>query len=424
MKSLEDYHFLKLGEETLENPYPFFRRLRAERPIYREPDYDTFLVSRYDDIEDVSKRTALFSSIAVTSGPFTPLPTPIDEIDAYRAREHDIEKLFHNDPPDHARYRSFVGVMFTPRRMKGLEEEIGAHVDGLIDSFIDDGKVEIIQHFCHVLPLLVVGNLLGVPSEDNARFKKLFEDAFSKMDGYFFGNPAAPRVEVPHYPVLGAYFTDELARRRLYPLPDIMTLLANSRFPDDSEVPLSELVRICVFLYSAGGDSNMPQILTNGLKLLAERPEIAARLRANPDLMDRFVEEVMRYDTSALGLFRLARTDTVVGGETVPKGSFLMLLYGSGNHDEQYFADPDEFLLDRPKRRILSFGSGVHTCAGAPLARLQAKVAFSRILTRMSDFAIDEAQKEFVHLPSCILRSVRRLDLTFSKKPTAVSGIR
>lgn len=413
-KKLSDFHFLKLGPDTLENPYPFFKRLRAEEPVFREPDYGVYLVSTYDGVEDVSRRTDIFSSIAVSSGPYLPLPTSVDTIDEYRAAHHDMEKLIHNDPPDHARYRSFVGALFTPRRVAELEPELTDLVDRLIDGFINDGEVEFMQRFAYVLPLMVVGNLLGVPAEDNARFKMLFEDAFSKMDEYFFGNPDAPRVEVPHYPVLGRYFTEELLARRKAPGEDIMSKLATATFPDGSEIPIEEVVRICVFLYSAGGDSNTPQILTNGMKILATRPDIARQLKADPSLIPRFVEEVLRFETSALGLFRLARQETCIADKTVPKGAFAMLLYASGNRDEKYFDDPEEFRLDRPKRRVLSFGSGIHTCPGAPLARLQTEIAFRRIIARMEDIEINQTQRTFAYLPSSILRSVRRLEVKFA----------
>lgn len=414
-QGLEDFHFLKLGEQTLENPYPFFARLRKEAPVFEEPDYGVFLVSRFDDIATVSKRTDVFSSIAVASGPYVPLPFVVDNIDEYRAETPGLEKLFHNDPPDHGRYRSLVSTLFTARRLASVEEEIRSYIDSLIDAFIDEGRVEFIQAFSHVLPLLVVGSLLGVPKGDNAKFKKLFEDAFEHMDEYFFGNPNGPRIEVPHYAVLRDYFTQELVRRRKTPTEGLLSDLANARFPDGLEVPLKDLVGICVFLYSAGGDSNMPQTLTNGMKFLARNPGVAQRLRDDPSLVEKFVSESMRYETSALGLFRLALEDVEIGGVTIPKGRFAMILFGSGNHDEKYFDNPEEFRLDRPTKRILSFGTGAHICAGQPLARLQAKLAFGRLTERLSDIKLASSEQSFSYLPSCILRSVRKLDLEFTK---------
>lgn len=413
--ALRDFHFLKLGEKTLNDPYPFFARLRKEAPVFEEPDYGVFLVSRFDDIATVSRRTDVFSSIAVASGPFVPLPFNVDKIAQYRADTPELEKLFHNDPPDHSRYRSLVSTLFTPRRLARVEEEICGYIDGLIDAFIDEGRVEFIQAFSHVLPLLVVGSLLGVPKKDNAKFKKLFEDAFAHMDEYFFGNPDGPRVEVPHYAVLREYFTGELVSRRENPTDGLLSDLANARFPDGSEVPLADLVGICVFLYSAGGDSNMPQTLTNGMKFLAQHPDVAQQLRDDPKLIDKFVSESMRYETSALGLFRLALEDVEIGGVTIPKGRFAMILFGSGNHDENYFEKPEEFRLDRPTSRILSFGTGAHTCAGQPLARLQAKLAFTRLTERLSDIKLASSEQSFSYLPSCILRSVRELNLEFTK---------
>jgi cytochrome P450 len=415
-RPLESYHFLKLGEETLADPYPFFARLRREAPVFREPDYGVYLVSRFDDIETVSRRTDVFSSAAVTTGPFVPLTFAADAhaVAEHRAQSPNVEKLFHNDPPDHTRYRALVAPLFLPSRMIGVEAELRAYADELIDRFIDDGRVEFVESFAHVLPLLVVSAVLGVPKEDAARLKALFEDAFAHMDQYFFGNPDGPRIEVLHHKALKEYFTAALAERRAAPLQDALSVLANTRFPDGGEVPLEELVNIVVFMYSAGGDSNMPQVLTNGMKILAENPAICRRLREDPGLLDKFVSEVLRYETSALGLFRLALQDVEIGGVTIPRGGFAMMLFASGNHDEKHFESPEEFRLDRPVRRLLSFGSGVHTCVGQPLARLQAKVAFGRLVARLAEVGVAETGRAFTYLPSSILRSVRRLELNFT----------
>lgn len=411
--ALGDYHFLRLDADTLADPYPFFRRLRAEAPVFREPDYGVFLVSRFDDILRISRETQTFSSHVAVSGPFLPLPAPVDALAEFRRNSPAAERLLKNDPPDHTRYRSIVGGLFTPRRIAGLRVAIRALVDALIDGFAERGAVEFIGEFASVLPLRVVSELLGIPPEDRELLLRLFAENAAAAEGAFVGNPYSPLNGPAHYALLEEYFERAVAERKAAPRADILTELAQSRFPDGEEVPPHEIVKICVMLYSAGGDANTPQLLANGMMILAGDPRLSDRLREEPALVERFVEETLRFETSALGLFRIALQDTVVRDVPIRKGDILMMLYGSGNRDEQYFDAPDEFRMDRPKRRILSFGHGAHTCPGAPLARLQAEIAFDALLERLRDIRLRTRTSEYEYLPSVILRSLRRMELSF-----------
>lgn len=415
-KALDDYHFLRLGEATLNDPYPFFQKLRAECPVYREPDFGVYLVGRYDDIVACSRDTETFSTIANTTGPFAPLPAPIDELDEYRLTDREADNLFRNDPPGHTKYRALVNTLFVPKRVAALEERIREHVRDLFTGFTAKGRGEFVNAIAYVLPLVVVGELLGVTAEDNDGFKLLFQEEFAAMDETFIGHPEAPRVVAPSNRMLLDYFRREIASRKVEPRDDVMSTLTAARLPDGSPVADYELVKLCKFLYSAGGDANTPQLLTTGAKVLAENPDIADRLRAEPALIDAFIEENLRYETPAMGLFRLAKRDTEVGSVPIRKGEFVMLLYASGNRDETYFEEPEEFKLNRPKRRVLSFGSGPHTCPGAPLARLEARIVFEEMLQNLSNIRIAESERSFKYLPSVILRSVRRLQLEFDRR--------
>jgi cytochrome P450 len=415
VRPLSDYHFLKLDDETLRDPYPFFRRLRAECPVFQEPDYGVYLVTRYDDIARVTKDTESFSAAPQITGPWQPLPAPVDELEEYRRRAPESEKLFTNDPPDHTRYRRLVNRLFAPRRIEGLENRLTELANRLIDHFIDRGEVEFVGEFAHIFPLTTVGELLGIPPDDNERFEAMFREQYAHMDSVFPGNPdGAGTTQLTFQSVLVDYFSSELAARRRDPRNDIMSELCNATFSDGEEVPLHELVKICIFIYGAGGDSNTPELLVNGMDVLLDRQDVMSALRSDPAKIANFVQETLRYDNSATGLFRVARTDTEIGGVAIPKGALVMAMFASGNHDENYFDDPEEFRLERKTRPILSFGSGPHTCPGAPLARLEAQIAFRELLARLDDIRRAVPKDELRYLPSCLQRSFARLHLTFT----------
>ena len=411
--SLQDFDLLSLGASTLLNPYPFFRKLRAEAPVYREQRHGVYLVSKYDDIVAASRATNVFSSFNAIVGPFVPLPVPVDELQAYRDSTHGVDKLFSNDPPEHTRFRQLVASLFTTKRVSHLEDRIREHVAMLLADLGPQGEIEVVRKLSNVLPLLTVGEVLGVSPEDNARFLPYFTQHFDEMES-FVGKPDAPISRLPWADLLEDYFSTELARRRASPQGDVMTELANARFANGEEVPFEEVVRLCTFLYTAGGDANTPQLITNGTKILAENRNLFLQLQANPSLIDQFVDETLRIENSNLGLFRLVRCHTQIRDVSIQKGEYVMLLYASGNHDEQYFDEPEEFRLDRPKRRVLSFGGfGPHTCPGASLARLEARVTFQELLKRWSGMSLVSKQHEIRWIESCILRAPRELRIRY-----------
>ncbi len=409
MKSLDDFHFLRLGADTLQNPYPFFARLRSEAPVYREPDYGVLLVSRYDDVVAASQSTDAFSSIVTTTGPFIEPRVPLDDLDRHRREDADADKLFRNDPPGHTRYRRLVAPLFAAKRVAAMEGRIREHVTALIEPFCNAGELEFVSHIANVLPMIVVGELLGVGREDNAYFGRLFAKHFAEMQS-FVGKPDAPTVKAPDAEVLSAYFRKEIKSRCSNPRDDIMSVLAAAITDPIEPISFDDVINLCVFLYSAGGESNTPQLLTTGTKVLAEHPEIYGELKRNPALIAGFIDEALRFETPALGLFRIAREATEIAGTHVAQGDMAFLLYASANRDEAHFPQGDEFRLHRPKRRVLSFGGfGPHTCPGAALARLEAKVLFEELLKRFGSLRISPSQGPFQYLETVILRSVREL---------------
>ncbi len=420
-EALADYGFLKLNETILADPYPFYRTLREEAPIYREPDYGVFLVSRYEDILEVNAQPETFSSILVANAPYADPPAPLDELAEWRASQPFSDKILSNDPPDHTRHKRLINRFFTPRHVAGLEPRVREITNEIIDAFIDRGEVEFVTEFSHMLPRLVVGELIGLPAEDHDYFKQYFMDRLAVMakaaedPAGVYQRQEEAREEITENEFLTDYFMAAMAERRKTPRGDIMSDLANATFADSDEpVALESLVSMITLLYAAGGDANTPELMTNSMLVLLRQPEVMRALRDDPSLAGGFIEEVLRYDTPVPGVFRIALADTSVGGVPVKRGEKLMVIYGSGNHDAEKFGDGEAFDLGREQTcPHLGFGHGVHYCPGAGLARQEGRVAVQELLRRLGDIHMLEGDPPYV--PSVIQRIPIRLRLGFTK---------
>ena len=420
-QALADYGFLKLNETILADPYPFYRTLREEAPIYREPDYGVFLVSRYEDILEVNAQPEAFSSILVANAPYTDPPAPLDELAEWRASQPFSDKILSNDPPDHTRHKRLINRFFTPRHVAALEPRVRQITNEIIDTFIGTGEVEFVTQFSHMLPRLVVGELIGVPDEDHDYFKQHFMDRLAAMAKAAADPTGAyqrqeeEREEITENEFLTDYFMKAMAERRESPRGDIMSDLANATFAGtDEPVPLESLVSMITLLYAAGGDANTPELMTNAMLVLLRQPDVMRALRDDPSLAGGFIEEVLRYDTPVPGVFRIALEDTSVGGVSVKRGEKLMVIYGSGNHDAEKFEDGEAFDLGREQTcPHLGFGHGVHYCPGAGLARQEGRVAVQELLRRLGDIHMLEGDPPYV--PSVIQRIPIRLKLGFTK---------
>ena len=178
---IDDYHFLKLNEELLQDPYPFYARLRECGPVCRESDFGVYLVSTVDAIREVNRQPEIFSSVLVANAPYVELPCPLDDIAEFRRANPYSDKILSNDPPDHTRHRKLINRLFTTSRVRDLEPRIREIVNATIDSFIDAGEVEFVFSFSHMIPRLVVGELLGLPPADQEQFKSFFETRLRLM---------------------------------------------------------------------------------------------------------------------------------------------------------------------------------------------------------------------------------------------------
>ena len=406
------------------DPYPYFDALREQGPVRREPHHGVMMVTGYDEAVEVFHDARTFSSCLSVTGPFPGFPVPLEGDDVtglIEQHRHELpmsDQLPTLDPPVHTDHRALLMRLITPKRLKENEASMWQLADRLLDEFLAPGEGEFISGFAGPFTLLVIADLLGVPEEDQQEFARSLQHR-PRSDGIgIIGE------ELNHDPLefLYARFTGYIEDRRREPRQDVLTGLATATFPDGSTPDVADVVRIAANLFSAGQETTV-RLLSSALKLIAERPDLQRLLRNEHDRIPNFVEETLRMDSPVKGDFRLARVPTTVGGVDIPAGTTLMVLNGAANRDPRVFPDPDDFDVDRANARAhISFGHGIHTCPGAPLARAEGRVSVERLLDRMSDIRISESEhgpaaaRRYEYVPTYILRGLRRLHLEFDAR--------
>jgi cytochrome P450 family 150 subfamily A5 len=402
-----------------QDPYPYFEYLRAHGPVWREPHRGVVMITGFEEAMAVYNDPATFSSCNTVAGPFAEWPVPLEGddigeiIEEYRGGLPFSDQLPSFDPPRHTAHRGLLMRLITPKRLKENEEFMWRLADRQIDEFLARGECEFIHEYANPFTLLVIADLLGVPEADHETFRE-------ELQGD--RRPTASGGPPVHKPLEFLYdrFTTYIEERRRAPRDDVMTSLATAPFPDGSLPEVEDVMLIAANLFAAGQETTA-RLLGTMLRLIGERPALQQRLRDERDQIPSFVEESLRLETPLHAQFRLARVPATVGGVDLPAGTTVMLLNGAANHDPRQFDDPDELRLDRPNgRHHLGFGFGIHTCAGAPLARAEARVSAERLLDRMADIRISESAhgpdgaRRYEYSPIYLLRGLEQLHLEFT----------
>ena len=298
--------------------------------------------------------------------------------------------------------------LITPKRLKENEEFMRVLADRQIDSFHGQGECEYMSQYAGPYTLLVVADLLGVPEGDRPEFlEKLMH---------------REHLSLEHSPLsyLWDQFTTYIEDCRAAPRDDVMTGLALATFPDGTLPPVEDVMKIAANLFAAGQETTA-RLLSSALKTIGDRPEIQQKLRDNRELVPAFIEEMLRLESPIKGTFRLAKVATTIAGTEIPAGSTVMVLPSAANRDPREFESPDELKLDRKNaRQHIAFGHGIHTCAGAPLARAEAIVSVQRLFDRTEDIRISEVhhgpagRRRWQYSPTWMLRGLDELHLEFS----------
>ncbi|WP_067887376.1 cytochrome P450 [Nocardia vaccinii] len=408
------------------DPHPYFDHMRAKCPVAQESQHGVYAVTGYEEAAEVFKDPDLFSSVISVGGPFPPLPFEIEGddigalIEQHRAQMPMSEHMVTMDPPQHTYARSLLNRLLTPARLKENEDFMWRLADRQLDEFVRNGSCEFLAEYSKPFALLVVADVLGVPEEDHQQFRIVLgaERPGTRVgaldDDIVVGNPLEWLDEK-----FSAYISD----RRENPRDDVLTQLAQAKYPDGSTPEVIDVVRSATFLFGAGQETTA-KMLGSALRILGERPEIQDALRADRSKIPVFIEESLRMDAPVKSGFRLAKRATTVGGVELPVGSTVMVCPGAANRDPRRFDNPHEFRLDRKNfREHMAFGRGNHTCPGSPLARAEGRISLERILDRMLDIRIDaehhgpEADRRFDYEPTYILRGLSNLHITFTPNP-------
>ena len=351
-----------VNDAFFEDPYPLWSRLRAQSPIVRVSDLNLYLVIGFDEVYHVLRHHERYSSAG---------ERVVEGADGEAAQSDPFRLvLITDDPPRHTRFRGLVNRAFTPRRIREIEPFIRGVVERLVDAF-PAGDVEAVAGLTVPLPVTVIATLLGIPPEEGDRFKRWSNALIAAQQG---GERRADLIE------MGLYFMNQVARRRGAPAEDLLTALAEAEI-DGERLQDWEIIGFAVLLLVAGNETTT-NLIGNMLNVLVDRPDLWERLRTDRALVEPFVEETLRFDSPVQTLPRFVLEGEELAGVAIPKHVQLNVCFGAANRDPRAFPEPDEFRLDRELSRHVAFGSGIHYCLGAPLARAEARIALETLLDR------------------------------------------
>ena len=398
---------------VLESPWDYYRQLRAEAPVYRDPHTGIFHVASYDLVMEVVKNHDVYSNrFAPAMGGSLAAGSKDPELEKLAERAYPgVDTMLTADPPEHKRFRGLVNKAFTPRRVKLLEAGIEQLANELIDTFVKDGEVEVLSQYAVPIPLTMIADQLGVPRADLAQFKRWTDGFTAQLSGMADADGQIEAVKrILEYQ---QYFAARLEECRESPRNDIISALVRARLEGERPLDVSESLSIIQQLLVAGNETTASSI-AGGLLLLVQNPEQMALVKQDPSLVPNMVEEVLRLTTPTANMWRKLKQDAVLAGVEIPEGSMLMLRFASANRDETRFPDPDRFDVQRANaEEHLAFGHGVHFCIGAMLARKEMGVAFQNVLARLENLQLAPGHPEPHHKPNVLLRGLAELHLAF-----------
>ena len=387
---------------TRADPYPTYRRLREQDPVHRNP-IGIWVLSRYSDIEPILRDPSFSSDLRKAKD--LPLMSHVDDVDDRLERRSRV--MLFTDPPDHTRLRGLVNKAFTPRTVDRLRPRAQQIVDEILDRVEGDGGMDLIGDLAYPLPVIVIAEMLGVPAEDRDTFRQWSTDMARSLDP-FLPPEVVGRIERSGEAFF-EYFGRLIADRRAHPGDDLLSALVAAEEAGD-RLSEDELLATCILLLVAGHETTM-NLIGNGMLGLFRHPAEMERLRAEPDLIPNAIEEMLRYDGTVQLTGRTATVDTEVAGVTIREGEISILLLGSANHDPARFAEPDRLDVGRRDVRHLGFGGGAHYCLGAPLARMEAGIAFAELLRRLPN--LTPATEAFQWRENIVLRGLQELPIAW-----------
>lgn len=396
------YHLLE--PEVLANPYPLYERLRTEAPVHWDPYLHAWIVTRYEDVITVLTK---FSAERAPSPEYfaaigAPEVSPIAKVM--------VRQMLFRDGAAHSRMRKLAAGAFLPARVRVLRDRIQDIATRLVDDIYARGsdRFDLLADFAEPLPAIVTAEMLGVPVEDHWDLK-CWSVTFAEMLGNFQHNPDRLPGVLHALENLTAYFQERIREQRISPREGLVNTLLTAEI-DGDRFTEDEVIANCI-VTMVGGLETTTNLIGNGMLTLLRNPEQLARLRNEPDLMPAAVEELLRYESPSQHTARLAPEDMMLGGKLIRKRQAAIAVMAAGNRDPERFPDPDRLDFDRPDNRHLAFGWAAHFCFGAPLARIEAQLAFETLLDRFPVLELTGA--DLVWRDNLGLRGLKALPLYY-----------
>jgi cytochrome P450 len=383
-------------ENFRRNPYSFYRPLRMSPPPVLRFFIPVAVISRYADVSATLRDQTRFSSIPIRNR----MTTETAEVFG------DAPTIISSDPPIHTRLRKLVSRDFTARAINELESYVRALTTTLLDEVAQKRHFNLLADFAIPLPVRIIARILGIPGERYETFKR-WSDTLIELASMPPSTPLAESART-NLTEMRAYFAEEIERRRRHPGSDLMSSLVSAH-EDTEMLSAGELMQFLVILLIAGNETTT-NLIGNGMLALQNHPDQMKLLRRDPALLPRAIEEMLRYDSPVQSVFRSAKEDVEIGGTSVEKGSGIFLMIGSANRDSAKFTNPDAFDVAREENDHLAFGEGIHYCLGAPLARLEATVAFGMMLERFPHLRLD-GSPQLDYKTSFFVRSLKSLPM-------------
>jgi cytochrome P450 len=389
-----DVYFDPYDLDINADPYPVYARLREEAPAYHNDRYDFWALSRHADVEQALRNWQVFSN------------TRSDILDVIKAGV-DLPPgvIMFEDPPVHTMHRGLMSRIFTPKRMAALEDQVRAFCARSLDPLVGSDGFDIIEELAVVMPMRVIGMLLGIPEADQVAVRNKTDDNLRTVPG----QPMQVREESV---ASGDMFADYIDWRAAHPSDDLMTHLLNATFEDETG-EVRTLTRDEVLTYTAvvagAGNETTGRLIGWLAKLLAEHPDQRREVVEDRSLVPKVIDEALRFEPTGHAVARYVMEDVDHHGTTIPAGSPVLLLVAAANRDPRRYTDPDVFDIHRKDITHLTFGYGLHFCLGANLARLEGRVALDELLRRFPEWEIDDDDIELA--PTSTVRGWERMPL-------------
>jgi cytochrome P450 len=375
-------------------PYEWYRSMRATQPVFQEKQYNTWHVFRYADVLRVLSEHTTFSSDPRTLEVEIPREAPI------------LSSILRMDPPRHRQLRNLATLAFTPRMVAKLAPRIRAITDELLDAVPSTEEMDVVRDLAYPLPVTVIAELLGIPAEKREDFKRWSDTLVS--------NASEEDMQARMTEIRGMYeyFAQVLEERRRHPQDDLISALLVAEI-DGQHLSDIELLGFCALLLVAGNETTT-NLIGNSILCFDQNPEVVGRLRADTALIPSAVEEALRYLSPVKAMARFTRTETKIGDQHIPAKQVIVAWMAAANRDGEQFPDPDRFDIERDPNRHIAFGHGIHFCLGAPLARLEAKIALTAMLERFpGSWHVPDVPLEPIQ--SDIVFGVKSLPMTWGK---------